>query len=120
MIRCSKHYSDYPPQTRGISLRFVPLAMPLVQGEEWAVLLLEVNLLSVVEPGGWREREGEGGREEGRERGREGGREREKGREGGRERGRKGEGRSKRRYIVTGFDRFFSPLHIHTLVYCVI
>ena len=70
----------------------------------------------------WVEGEGGGGREGGREGerkgGREGERERERGRQGEREG--KGEGRSKRRYIVTGFDRFFSPLHIHTLVYCVI
>ena len=53
-------------QTRGISLRSVRLVMPLVQGGGWAVLLLGVSLLSVVEPGRW-------GREGGRERG-EGGR----------------------------------------------
>ena len=69
--------------------------------------------------------EGGGGREGGREGERKGGREgerereREEGREGGRERGRKGEGRSKRRYIVTGFGRFF-PLSTYTHLYTVL
>ena len=49
-------------QTRGISLRSVPLVMPLVQGGGWAVLLLGVSLLSVVEPGRWGREGGEGGR----------------------------------------------------------